>query len=112
MVIKEGSKFGRLTVLYKFGNDNNRTLLYRCKCNCGEFTLVCGSSLSRGYTRSCGCLRRETSRKTRWFKHGYARTPIYCVWQTMKQRCSNPNRRGWKNYGGRGIAVCKRWLND
>lgn len=28
----------------------------------------------------------------------------------MRQRCKNPNRRGAKNYIGRGIKVCARWL--
>lgn len=27
----------------------------------------------------------------------------------MKQRCSNPNHVGYKNWGGRGIKVCKKW---
>lgn len=27
----------------------------------------------------------------------------------MKQRCNNPNDHGYKNYGGRGIKVCKEW---
>ena len=31
------------------------------------------------------------------------------VWQTMKGRCENPNRPNYKNYGGRGIKVCKEW---
>jgi hypothetical protein len=28
----------------------------------------------------------------------------------MKYRCSNPKSQQYKNYGGRGISVCSRWL--
>lgn len=28
----------------------------------------------------------------------------------MKRRCTNPNVKEWKDYGGRGIAVCNRWM--
>jgi hypothetical protein len=31
-------------------------------------------------------------------------------WEAMKARCSNPNNNRYKNYGGRGIKVCKRWM--
>lgn len=27
----------------------------------------------------------------------------------MVTRCTNPRRRAWKDYGGRGITVCERW---
>ena len=27
----------------------------------------------------------------------------------MKERCSNPNYKYYKRYGGRGIKVCKEW---
>jgi hypothetical protein len=30
----------------------------------------------------------------------------------MKARCTKPNATGYDNYGGRGIKVCKRWLNS
>ena len=28
----------------------------------------------------------------------------------MIQRCANTNNKSYKNYGGRGIRVCERWL--
>ena len=49
--------------------------------------------------------------------HGYTSRdkskehPLYKTWETMRARCNNPNRREYKNYGGRGIRVCKRWDN-
>lgn len=36
----------------------------------------------------------------------------YRCWQDMKQRCLNPASPSFKNYGGRGITVCERWLNN
>lgn len=34
----------------------------------------------------------------------------YSSWQSMKNRCYDPNATSYKNYGGRGIKVCDRWL--
>ena len=34
---------------------------------------------------------------------------LFNTWQTMKGRCENPNRQKYKDYGGRGIAVCSEW---
>lgn len=31
------------------------------------------------------------------------------VWLEMRQRCKNPKHKAYKNYGGRGIEVCKEW---
>lgn len=44
-------------------------------------------------------------------KHGASspRTRTYMVWQTMRKRCRDKNHPTFKNYGGRGISVCKRW---
>lgn len=41
--------------------------------------------------------------------HGMADTPPYQRWRGMRDRCNNPNNPGYKNYGGRGIKVCKEW---
>jgi hypothetical protein len=34
---------------------------------------------------------------------------LYYTWANMIQRCENPNRPDFKNWGGRGIKVCERW---
>ncbi len=43
--------------------------------------------------------------------HGLTGTRIYRIWKCMRTRCNNPNRREWKNYGGRGIKLCPEWDN-
>lgn len=35
--------------------------------------------------------------------------PLYHLWHTMRQRCSNPKHKSYKHYGGRGISVDERW---
>lgn len=35
---------------------------------------------------------------------------LYTTHKMMKQRCYNPKEKKYKNYGGRGIKVCDRWL--
>jgi len=37
-------------------------------------------------------------------------TPTYHAWEGMIQRCTNPSRHNYQNWGGRGIIVCERWL--
>lgn len=44
-----------------------------------------------------------------YIKHGMSKTREYKTWQSMIQRCENPNDPSYKNYGGRGITVCERW---
>lgn len=47
-------------------------------------------------------------------RHGHARdgamSPTYKSWQSMIGRCCRPHVHGYKNYGGRGIRVCERWM--
>lgn len=55
-----GQNYGRLTVLSLDKSPHKRAgKFYLCKCECGKETIVLGSSLRSGHTRSCGCLQRE-----------------------------------------------------
>jgi hypothetical protein len=44
---------------------------------------------------------------------GYAVSdhPLYTTHNQMIARCTNPRTHSYKNYGGRGVRVCKRWLD-
>jgi hypothetical protein len=38
--------------------------------------------------------------------------PLYSTYSGMVDRCENPNNKNYHNYGGRGIKVCKEWLES
>lgn len=56
-----GQKFGRLTVISRAEDmkDKNHKVLWHCVCECGNKVSVRASSLTKGLTRSCGCLQKE-----------------------------------------------------
>jgi hypothetical protein len=100
-----GQRFGRLVALKEIGRANG-FVLWLCRCDCGSKTKVLSGNLRSGHSRSCGCMKGHPT-------HGHARnythTPTFKSWHSMLQRCDNPNRKGYKHWGGRGITVCERW---
>lgn len=44
--------------------------------------------------------------------HGKTGSPEFVAWQLIKQRCLNPKTKCYARYGGRGITICGRWIND
>lgn len=109
-----GQRFGRLVVLERAANDKWGHHKWLCRCNCEDRNevIVAGNSLKSRRTRSCGCLLKEWATR-RFTTHGHAKrgktTRTYLSWVGMIQRCRNPNDKYYKDYGGRGITVCKRW---
>ncbi len=53
-----GDRYGMLTVL-DYAGKRGRNVMWTCRCDCGRTGVYAGSSLVRGATRSCGCLRRR-----------------------------------------------------
>jgi hypothetical protein len=89
-----GQKIGRLTI----------TGVYRNKWNNPRYIVMCDN----------GC-EFNTSKKLLFGERPHCKicennkSIEYRVWDSIIQRCYNKNRVEYKNYGGRGISVCKEW---
>lgn len=96
-----GMKFGKLTALYPTDKKSGTSILWMCKCDCGNECTAIPNNLKRGSKKSCGCLMKEKN----WKKY-----PEYQIWGGMNSRCS-PSATGhnYTHYYGNGIRVCERW---
>jgi hypothetical protein len=102
-----GSRFGRWTVV----QDDGLSMRYwLCQCECGQKRMINGSKLIRGDTKSCGCFSRDVT-KVRMTTHGLVGHWLYKRWAKIYARCYYPSNKSYKNYGGRGIVLCERWLD-
>jgi len=106
-----GQKFGRLLVVSRAGISKDRNVKWNCICNCGKTAIARGKDLRSGHTESCGCIAKQHTIGDRTRTHGKSKTKIYKTWSRMVDRCNDPKDRAFTRYGGRGIKVCKRWLN-
>lgn len=106
-----GQTFNRLTVINHIIGSN---VLCSCSCN-GNIKVYDTQKVKSGHTKSCGCwnLEKIIERNT---KHNQAVsgkvTRLFHIWSNMVVRCTSPNLRAYKHYGGRGIKVCDEWLNS
>lgn len=60
-----GKKIGRLLVISEDSKRIGGMVYWRCRCDCGKETVVCGVSIRKGASQSCGCLRLDRTRKPR-----------------------------------------------
>jgi len=98
-----GNRYGNLVVLGQAKSNKRNKAMWRCLCDCGSETIVLGSSLRCGDSKSCGCKEAVST------KHGRSGTKEYDVWCGIIQRCCIPDSKAFPYYGGRGIEVCNRW---
>lgn len=103
-----GQRFDRLVTKIRLPSNARWQSRWLCQCDCGKEVVVLAYNLQSGNTRSCGCLHKERTAASH-LKHGMCLSATYGSWEDMKNRCQNPRNTSYRDYGGRGIAVCERW---
>lgn len=102
-----GDKIGRLTLISSFRGGEGH-LYWNCICECGVKTTPRDTTLKYRKALSCGCLRLELLSITHR-EHGDSNKPEWLAWNSMIERCERKSHPAFKNYGLRGIKVCRRW---
>lgn len=104
-----GNRYWKLTVV-GFSHEKNGHYYWDCQCACGKSVVVDGGDIKSGHTTSCGCFRlqRQIEVNTR---HGLTNHRLHGIWEGIKTRIFNKKSVPYKNYGGRGIKLCKEWMD-
>jgi hypothetical protein len=105
-----GDVFGRLTVVGLVTTGRSGKRVCECRCACGAQRAFVATDLGKRIF-SCGCKSRDCT-KTRCLTHGLSKTREYRIWASIKQRCTNPARSSYQNYGGRGITLHPEWADS
>ncbi len=108
--IKKGDKFNFLTAIEFKRKDKSHRQFWLFRCDCGKKKIIRIDCVKNEKVKSCGCLYKA-SNKNKNLKHGKTKTKTYMSWAMMRRRCLNKNAQQYKDYGGRGIKICGRWLN-
>lgn len=104
-----GRRFGSWVAIER-DESRGKNAAWICACDCGTKSSVFRNNLVRGLSRMCrACVAKLPPGNK---KHGMSESDTFRIWSGMIQRCTNPNVRCFKGYGGRGISVCERWLNS
>jgi len=115
-----GKKYNRLTILeevesklFIYGGKRTTTRFVKCKCDCGKIIVTRLIMVWNNKAKSCGCLTRENDKANLAHStHKLSSHRLYNVYHKMIVRCTYSNDPAYKNYGGRGIKVCKKWKNS
>jgi len=58
-----GQRFGRLVAIENTGEKLGARYIWLYKCDCGNLKSICSRNVTKGNTKSCGCLQKETGEK-------------------------------------------------
>lgn len=113
-----GKKFNRLTGIKPTEKRIDNKIVWLFLCDCGNKCEMIGREVKNGHTKSCGCLNIERvttmgkANKTHGHASGGKLSKTYMIWAGMKRRCLDPKHKRFCDYGGRGITICDRWLEE
>lgn len=108
-----GQKFGKLTVIGNVPKEQRKNQQYAwlCRCDCGKEVVSTANKLTHGIQVSCGCQKAERIGNLNR-KYKITDKHLYGVYKAMVDRCISEKNPSYHNYGGRGIKVCRDWLNS
>ena len=113
---RTGFRYGMLTVIEHSYSETGT--YWRCICDCGNESIVTGGNLAAGHTKSCGCGSIKQAIENCRTANEKNKLPysnikqLRSMYRGMIHRCYNQNNKDYRNYGGRGIRICKKWLDD
>jgi len=94
-----GRQIGRLTVVKKTAKRSQSSIVWECKCECGNTVEIASRDLLHYDRKGCGnCKDREHE--------------LYSTYRGIISRCEDSNNPSYKHYGGRGISMCSTWRNN
>ena len=105
-----GRKYNRLKIL-SLDRVEKSSRYWVCLCDCGNVKTIREDKIVSAATKSCGCLQKENRIKHGGQPRGTQPHPMYYRWKNMHRRYRDEKQKDFKNYGGRGISVCKEWEN-
>lgn len=104
MEYKVGDYFFKYLLIEKhlelIGSKKRSVFIGRCVCN--KERKIRRDKMSLWKEQHCGCLKKPKKKPSK----------LYMIWCSMIYRCTKKHNNNYKNYGGRGIKVCDRWINS
>lgn len=107
----KGMRYGRIVAIQECGKASSGDLKWLFECDCGNEFIANGYYARSGKVISCPKCSSERVKQAS-VKHGKSNSPEFSTWTDIQTRCYNKNSSAYKDYGGRGIVVCGRWLES
>lgn len=104
-------RFGNLTVKEFVKINTHTEKVWKCQCDCGNYTNLSSNQLTKGYITRCKyCSWKATADRNR-------KPPIFSkrlkeCYVNMKTRVTNPKQDTHNRYINRNISMCKEWMDD